>query len=702
MIIIAQIKTENLNELFSGSKLYKIPDYQRGYSWQKRQLIDFWEDLQNIHNNRKHYTGQLSIKQIDDETKVISEDKWKFENGDAIFDVLDGQQRLTTIIILIQQIVDFAKSNSDVEEDGEIFINANTTVSDIEKKYLFDKARNSLKNTYYFDYYPENPSYKYFHREIYGDPNIGDYEESFYTHNLMNAKNFFLKNLEVLYESYGNEGIANLYKKLTTSLQFIPYEIGKDFDVFVAFETMNNRGKPLSNLEILKNRLIYISTLFNDSVLSQQGKVQLRQKINDAWKDIYQNLGKNKKSVLSDNEFLRAHWIMYYKYSRQRGNDYIEFLLNEKFIVQNVKQNNFIETSGLENIEVIADEDNDIDLVNESELLISKIDDNLLSPEEILKYVDDLQKASSAWFLSFNPFWSDSNILTEDEKMWMERINRLGVNYFRPLITAAIMQKKSNQTIDLVELFKNIERWLFISFHLSGQRSNTKSSQYYNLSRDLHVKEKSIDNIIKQLKDHVNELFDDNDRYNINRFYDDMAKKFQNNDGYYSWSDRHYFLFEYEASIRIEEGEQKLEWSTFVKNEKDKVTIEHILPQTIRVESLWYSVIEEFNNKKIKYLTNSLGNLLALSRSKNSKFSNDSFENKKNGRTNDLGTELYRGYRHGSHSEIEVAKNVVWTSEQIVNRGLHLLSFMSDRWELNLSNEQKEKLLFLDFLCLCN
>lgn len=38
---MAQIKTENLNELFSGSKLYKIPDYQRGYSWQKRQLLDF-------------------------------------------------------------------------------------------------------------------------------------------------------------------------------------------------------------------------------------------------------------------------------------------------------------------------------------------------------------------------------------------------------------------------------------------------------------------------------------------------------------------------------------------------------------------------------------------------------------------------------------------------------------------------------------
>ena len=695
---MAQIKTENLNELFSGSKLYKIPDYQRGYSWQKRQLLDFWDDLQNIHNDRKHYTGQLSIKLIENESDVISEDKWKFENGDSIFDVLDGQQRITTIMILIQQIVNFSKLNFPFEDDGEVLINANTTVSDVEKKYLFDKPRNSIKNTYYFDYYPENPSYKFFHHEIYGDPNVGDYEETFYTHNLKNAKKFFQQNLRALFEQQGIKGVATLYKKVTTALQFIPYEIGQDFDVFVAFETMNNRGKPLSNLEILKNRLIFLSTLFNDSVLSNHGKVQLRQKINDAWKDIYQNLGKNKNSVLSDNEFLRAHWIIYYKYSRKRGNDYIDFLLNKKFIVQNVNQNQIAEVSKLEEIEELTDELPDFDEISDSEVTDNIEDSELLSPQEILEDVDDLQKASSAWFLSFNPFWSDSNVLTEEEKVWMERINRLGVNYFRPLIAAAIMQKKKKTSVDLVELLKNIERWLFISFHLSGQRSNTKSSQYYKLSRELHEGSIDISRVVEQLRLNVQELFEEGNRYNINRFYDDIAKKFQSYDGYYSWSDRHYFLFEYEASIRIEEGEQKLEWSTFIKSEKDKLTIEHILPQTVKPASPWYSAIEHFDIKEVKSLTNSLGNLLALSRSKNSKFSNDSFEDKKNGRKNSAGIELYRGYIHGSHSEIEVAKNEKWTSEQVSKRGLHLLSFLSDRWQLNLSDEQKEKLLFLDFL----
>lgn len=64
--------------------------------------------------------------------------------------------------------------------------------------------------------------------------------------------------------------------------------INDEIDVFVTFETMNNRGRPLSSLELLKNRLIYLSTLFKDNT----GKDKLRSNINDAWKTMYEYLGK--------------------------------------------------------------------------------------------------------------------------------------------------------------------------------------------------------------------------------------------------------------------------------------------------------------------------------------------------------------------------------------------------------------------------
>ena len=95
--------------------------------------------------------------------------------------------------------------------------------------------------------------------------------------------------------------------------------------MFVAFETMNNRGKRLTNLELLKNRLIYLTTLYGKDVLDEQNEIALREMINGAWKEVYYQLGRNENEPLSDDEFLRAHWIMYFAYSRRKGDDYINF-----------------------------------------------------------------------------------------------------------------------------------------------------------------------------------------------------------------------------------------------------------------------------------------------------------------------------------------------------------------------------------------
>ena len=154
--------------------------------------------------------------------------------------------------------------------------------------------------------------------------------------NLENAKNFFAENLANYYEKYGITEIEALFKKLTQNLMFNVYEISDDFDVFVAFETMNNRGKKLSNLELLKNRLIYLITLYDEKELKHDEKSSLRKKVNEAWKEVYYQLGRNKQNPLNDDDFLVAHWIMYFQYTREKGDDYIRFLLEEKFTPQNI------------------------------------------------------------------------------------------------------------------------------------------------------------------------------------------------------------------------------------------------------------------------------------------------------------------------------------------------------------------------------
>ena len=45
--------------LLFQNRLFRIPDYQRGYAWQQSQLADFWDDLINLQQDRYHYTGLL-------------------------------------------------------------------------------------------------------------------------------------------------------------------------------------------------------------------------------------------------------------------------------------------------------------------------------------------------------------------------------------------------------------------------------------------------------------------------------------------------------------------------------------------------------------------------------------------------------------------------------------------------------------------
>lgn len=83
-------------------------------------------------------------------------------------------------------------------------------------------------------------------------------------------------------------------------------------------------------------------------------------------------------------------------------------------------------------------------------------------------------------------------------------------------------------------------------------------------------------------------------------------------------------------------------------------------------------------------LKNSLGNLLLLSQSKNSRLKNDGFDVKKT------------AYKFGSHSEIEVGLSCDWSPTSILKRGIKMLEFMEERW--NIEIEDKVGLLGLDFI----
>ena len=421
---------KSINNIFEN-RLFRIPDYQRGYAWRSdKEVVAFWNDLMNLQKGKSHFTGSLTLQKMSEGEKKNLEANWLLENDYTPWLVVDGQQRLTTITIFLQCIYEFLE-NLPLKDDM-VFMEEHVGefVKTLRKKFICREKTSELIKTYLLGYLNNSVSENYMQNYVFNDRRAVVNEESYYTLNIKNAKVFFKNSLQVLYQNNKNniQVIEELYKKVTQQLKFDLIEVGidDDFNIFVAFETINNRGRQLSNLEKLKNRLIYLTTLyFETQSLKTPYSVPLRRTINDAWAKIYQQLGRNYKassngkvSVLDDDEFLRTHWILYYQYSRKTGNDYIDYLLGKKFTVQNVLKNLAKAESTQESLTDNEESDFDDDTIMDE---LSQ--ERSLTPNEIDKYVINLRDTSEMWYYTWFP-QDAKGLLDEEEIMWMERINR--------------------------------------------------------------------------------------------------------------------------------------------------------------------------------------------------------------------------------------------------------------------------------------
>lgn len=661
----------SLSKLFT-EKIFRIPDYQRGYAWTNPQLDDFWDDLINLGENRNHYTGMLSLKELTKKDYASwDEEKWILdEKSYQAFHVVDGQQRLTTFIIFVSCVLRLAEKHNIQYINGD-------DLETIRSKYIVEvKKPLGLLKAYKFGYETDNPSFDYLRFNILGEEAPGNITETFYTLNLANAKNYFDKKLEELYQKEKESGIETVFKKLTNKLQFNVHYIDDDFDVFVAFETMNNRGKKLSNLEILKNRLIYLTTIYPTDILPENEKAKLRDEINDTWKEVYFELGRGKENPLDDDEYLKNHWSLFFKYTRSESEAYVKFLLNEYFTAKAVY--------GLkhEMLDVSENVNSEGDIVSEYINPLETTD--LLAPIEIKNYVLSLRHVAPYWYYSFNPAKSN---WTEDEKKWVDRLNRIGINYYRTLVVASFINKNVAPE-QRIRLFKTIEKSIFVFFRMARYQASYQSSVSINFARELMTGDKNIEDIISSLE----ERFKSEVEPAVDTFVTKISALFKNDNGYYSWSDLRYFLFEYEMSLYEKTHVPKLaSWKSFTKSEKDKISIEHIFPQT-PTRWYWRNQFRGYTDDEKKNLANSLGNLLALSQSVNSALQNDDFESKK------LGTKRERGYNNGSHSEVEVANYADWNPESILQRGKHLIDFMQERWSFKFKEGDIMRVLGLEFM----
>lgn len=655
-------------ELFTVSRifteaLYRIPDYQRGYSWGPDQLADFWLDLEQLTGDSKHYTGVLTLEQVSKpQWEMWQEDLWIIQSRRFTpYYVVDGQQRLTTVIILITAIL---------EQEKPTHLNF-TSRDDVRRKYIFDSKPEDAARSYMFRYAKNNPSFEFLKTRIFCEPSqkFSSDEQTIYTRNLAAAKDFFLKKLKECNEAE----ISAIFTKVTQQMVFNVYEITDGIDVHVTFETMNNRGKLLSTLELLKNRLIYLTSKLP---VPEGRETILRDTINEAWKAAYHFIGKNEERPLQDDVFLRTFLTRYYPHSmlkmpaadspehdraRRRYEQALEFigrfLLNELFTPKRIG------------------------------MTAAKKDDlPPLSREFLFSFAQELKDSVKQFYELSTP--ADSK-LTDPEKIWLERIGRINGYSPSPLLLAIYRQEpKAEKRTALLEL---IDRYSFVATF--GYRAPQMYGRRYG-APEYFTKfcsgQMSTDELQIQLTNLIDDLMKESPLSDV---LQDWVKS---SGGYYGWRSIKYFLFEYEHSLfaATKSGREKLNWRDYSREDyvTDFETIEHIYPQRAR-DTYWKDRFSSFSAPNKKALRNSLGNLLPLSRPRNSTLGNRPFPEKVGDEENLI------GYKFGCYSEIEVAQRPDWTAQDIADRGLRLLDFMERRWKLRIGDrEQKLRALGLTFL----
>ena len=150
------VKLHSLNDIFER-RLFRIPDYQRGYAWQVHQLEDFWEDIEQLSSNKIHYVGVLTIEPVQKSVwDRWDEDCWLIDDvGYKPFYIVDGQQRITTSMILLQTIIEVINADEKLNYQS---------ITDIREQFILKDAEDGQRKSFLFGYEKDNPSDEFMKR----------------------------------------------------------------------------------------------------------------------------------------------------------------------------------------------------------------------------------------------------------------------------------------------------------------------------------------------------------------------------------------------------------------------------------------------------------------------------------------------------------------------------------------------------------
>ncbi len=269
-------------QLMGNGLLYRVPPFQRDYSWGEEEWDDLWHDIREVvrpEGEPAHYMGYLVLR---------SEDGKRF-------DIIDGQQRLTTLSILVLAALQQLQVLLDKGQDAE-----NTR-----------KRLESLRNGYigYLD-----PVTLVSQPKLKLNRNNDDYFQTYLVplvsplprrgfrrseHDMRKAFEWFDRRFRDYLEDEDDAGLAvvRMIDGMSDKLLFTVITVTDELNAYRVFETLNARGVRLSATDLLKNYLF--------SLLHRQSEHEREiETLENRWNEIVGRLGEE-----SFPDFLRVHWI---------------------------------------------------------------------------------------------------------------------------------------------------------------------------------------------------------------------------------------------------------------------------------------------------------------------------------------------------------------------------------------------------------
>lgn len=519
-----EIQERNILQLFGDSYWFNIPSYQRPYVWTEENVSELLEDITyTFENNPKemYFMGSLVLQ----------------SKGNNEYDILDGQQRLTTLTLILATIRDLINCKSIKEEiQGNLYQKGKETEDIPSRNRFIFGIRNEVQN-FFENYIIKEEGINNIEKALEND----NFKNNISILNMINVikviKKYFIDNFEreLSLESLSETPLLKFIVFIKKYLIFACVCSDTREQAFRLFTILNNRGIPLTTADILKS-------LNLDKISDEAQRNEYAKK----WEELEQKYGDRFDRFLN---FIRTMKLK----EKARKNLLEEF--EEKIYKKGMM------TYGKESIDYFRTTSDNYDKLITFDINLKELDNHYKNLVTIMKTgfnSEDWIPPLLYFYEKFNTQDLGKFIVLLDNKFMGDWVNRetptKRLENMNKILKAIELAKNSNEVVENQELFE-FDRERFFS-EINGDIYGQRYCKYLLLK---------VENY---------------------KMASDMV---------------------------------------FISNYKN-ISVEHILPQSPKAESLWR---KEFTDDEREYWTNKLANLMLITRRKNSQLSNSEFKEKK-------------------------------------------------------------------------